>query len=146
MQIVVLVAWINQCKLAGCKMFMIKNLQMKNMILAACLLGLATNIAAASAEQYVIAVNDINEKYKTDVRQFFSQLDPQQQGFKADQQVKYCGIVQAYVNDLYRAADENRAFLDREYRNMNKQDVIQQVIASKEMQLLKKYNVQCALN
>ncbi|WP_180152675.1 MULTISPECIES: hypothetical protein [unclassified Acinetobacter] len=119
---------------------------MKNMILAACLLGLVTNIAAASAEQYVIAVNDINEKYKTDVRQFFSQLDPQQQGFKADQQVKYCGIVQTYVNDLYRAADENRAFLDREYRNMNKQDVIQQVIASKEMQLLKKYNVQCALN
>ncbi|UUS59683.1 MULTISPECIES: hypothetical protein [unclassified Acinetobacter] len=119
---------------------------MKNMILAACLLGLATNIAAASAEQYVIAVNDINEKYKTDVRQFFSQLDPQQQGFKADQQVKYCGIVQTYVNDLYRAADENRAFLDREYRNMNKQDVIQQVIASKEMQLLKKYNVQCTLN
>ncbi|WP_180003002.1 MULTISPECIES: hypothetical protein [unclassified Acinetobacter] len=119
---------------------------MKNMILAACLLGLATNIAAASAEQYVIAVNDINEKYKTDVRQFFSQLDPQQQGFKADQQVKYCSIVQTYVNDLYRAADENRAFLDREYRNMNKQDVIQQVIASKEMQLLKKYNVQCTLN
>ncbi len=56
--------------------------------------------------------------------------------------MKYCGIVQTYVNDLYRAADENRAFLDREYRNMNKQDVIQQVIAFKRDAIIKK-NIMC---
>ena len=45
-----------------------------------------------------------------------------------------------------RQTDENRDFLDRQYRNMTKQDVIQQVLSSREMQLLKKYNVQCSLN
>ena len=125
---------------------MTKMLFMKKIIYAILLSGIGFNLYAASAEQYVLAVNDINEKYKKDTRQFFMSLDPQQQGFTSLQQAQYCGIVQVYVNDLYSAADENRAFIDREYRNMNKQDVVQQVMASKEMQLLKKYNVQCTLN
>ena len=123
-----------------------KILLMKKIILAILFLATASNLYAASAEQYVLAVDDINAQYKSNTRQFFMGLNPQQQGFTASQQSQYCGIVQTYVNDLYRAADENRAFIDKEYRNINKQDVIQQVMAAKEMQLLKKYNVQCALN
>ena len=119
---------------------------MKKIILAILFLVTASNLYAASAEQYVLAVDDINAKYKSNTRQFFMGLNPQQQGFTVSQQSQYCGIVQTYVNDLYRAADENRAFIDKEYRNINKQDVIQQVMAAKEMQLLKKYNVQCTLN
>lgn len=120
---------------------------MKKVILAFCLMGVVMQgVFAASAEQYVLSVNDINEKYKKDVRAFLGNLDPQQSGFTVSQQAQFCGIVGTYVNDLYRAADENRDFLDRQYRNMTKQDVIQQVLSSREMQLLKKYNVQCSLN
>lgn len=103
-------------------------------------------VHAASAEQYVLAVEKINENYKQDTRTFLNTLNPMQRGFSAEQQADYCKILGKYADDLYSAADENRAFIDSEYRNMNKQDVVQQVMASKEMQLLKKYNVQCTLN
>jgi len=49
------------------------------------------------------------------------------------------------VDRLYKAADQNRAYLDRQYQNVGKQDVILQVKSSKEMQLLKRYNVDCNL-
>lgn len=121
--------------------------RMKNKIRfwAAVSLVLCSGSAVASVEDYVIAVDKINQTYKTDMRQFFGQLSPQQTSFTADQQVRYCSIVGRYVNQLYTAADKNRSSLDAQYRNLNKQDVIQQVMSSKEMMILKKYNVQCNL-
>src|SRR5574344_450312 len=110
---------------------------MKKYIYLCLTLGMTLqNVYAASAEQYVLAVEEINAQYKQDTRQFLRGLNPQQQ---------FCGIVSRYVDRLYQAADENRAYLDRRYQNINKQDVIQQVSTSKEMQLLKKYQVNCDL-
>ena len=119
---------------------------MKNIFIYALTLGMILpHVYAASAEQYVLAVEEINAQYKQDTRQFLRGLNPQQQGFNPQQQQQFCGIVSRYVDRLYQAADENRAYLDRRYQNINKQDVIQQVNTSKEMQLLKKYQVNCDL-
>ena len=119
---------------------------MKKYIYLCLTLGMTLqNVYAASAEQYVLAVEEINMQYKQDTRQFLRGLNPQQQGFNPQQQQQFCGIVSRYVDRLYQAADENRAYLDRRYQNINKQDVIQQVSTSKEMQLLKKYQVNCDL-
>ncbi|GJC30595.1 MULTISPECIES: hypothetical protein [unclassified Acinetobacter] len=119
---------------------------MKKYIYLCLILGMSLpNVYAASAEQYVLAVEEINTQYKQDIRQFLRGLNPQQQGFNSQQQQQFCGIVSRYVDRLYQAADENRAYLDRRYQNINKQDVIQQVSTSKEMQLLKKYQVNCDL-
>ncbi len=119
---------------------------MKRFIFAVFALGLGVQLAsAASAEQYVLAVQQINESYKKDTRDFFNTLNPMQQGFSGAQQAKFCRIVSQYADNLYQAAHENRAYLDRQYAGITKQDVIKQVMSSKEMQMLKKYNVQCDL-
>ncbi len=104
-----------------------------------------SNIALASVEQYVTSVEKISEQYKQDVRIFFNSLDAQQTSFTSQQQVQFCGIVGNYVEQLYQAADRNRDSLARQFRQMTKQDVIHQVMASKEMLMLKKYNIQCDL-
>ncbi|WP_445660432.1 hypothetical protein [Acinetobacter sp. F16] len=109
-------------------------------------MGCATsNIAWADVEQYVTSVEKISQQYKQDTRNFFSILDAQQTSFTSQQHVQFCGIVGNYVEQLYQAADRNRDALDRKFRQMTKQDVIHQVMASKEMLILKKYNVQCDL-
>lgn len=120
---------------------------MKNKVhfLAALWLAVSCGSAFASVEDYVVTVDKINRNYKADIRQFFSQLNPQQTSFTAEQQMQYCGIMGRYVDQLYIAADKNRSSLDAQYRNLTKQDVIQQVMSSKEMMILKKYNVQCNL-
>lgn len=119
---------------------------MKKFIFAVFALGFgAQPVLAAGAEQYVLAVEQISSNYKKDTRDFFKTLNPMQQGFSSEQQVKFCGIVGKYADNLYQAADENRAYLDRQYAGITKQDVIKQVMSSKEMQMLKKYNVQCDL-
>lgn len=109
-------------------------------------MGCATsNIALAGVEQYVTLVEKISEQYKQDIRIFFNSLDAQQTSFTPQQHVQFCGIVANYVEQLYQAADQNRDSLARQFRQMTKQDVIHQVIASKEMLILKKYNIQCDL-
>ena len=95
---------------------------MKKYIYLCLILGMSLpNVYAASAEQYVLAVEEINMQYKQDTRQFLRGLNPQQQGFNPQQQQQFCGIVSRYVDRLYQAADENRAYLDRRYQNINKQ-------------------------
>jgi len=117
---------------------------MKKLIYAVLLMSFGVHtVQAASAEAYVIAVEKINEQYKKDTRVFFSTLDPMQRGFTAAQQVQFCAIVTRYADDLYVTADKNRSVLDRQYAGITKQDVNQQVLNSKEMQMLKQYNVQC---
>lgn len=103
------------------------------------------SVHAGSIEQYVQSVEAIKDTYRQETRAFFNGLDPYQKGFSQVQQEQFCGIVRKYVDGLYQAADENRAFLDKQYSGLIKQDVIQQVETSKEMQMLKKYNVKCDL-
>ena len=105
----------------------------------------ASNGVFASVEQYVAAVEKISNQYKQETRNFFSGLDARQSNFTAQQQVQFCGIVGDYVERLYQAVDQNRGALDRQFRQMTKQDVIDQVMSSKEMLIMKKYNVQCEL-
>ena len=119
---------------------------MKKFIFSLLSLGMVVQaVHAASAEQYVLAVEKINETYKQDVRKFYATLDPMQRSFNAQQQEKFCSIVGKYADDLYHAADTNRAYLDKQYANISKKDVIDQVSTSKEMQMLKPYGVQCNL-
>lgn len=119
---------------------------MKKMIFAVLAWGMALQaVNAASAEQYVQAVERINDRYKQDTRTFLSTLDPMQRGFTPEQQAGFCKILNKYADDLYAAADANRAYLDRQYANISKKDVIAQVVDSKEMRMLKPYNVQCDL-
>lgn len=110
------------------------------------LLQLGQPVQAASAEQYVLAVDKINEGYKESTRNFLNTLDPMQRGFTAAQQADFCKILGKYADDLYAAADTNRAYLDKQFANITKKDVIAQVLSSKEMQMLKRYDVQCSLN
>lgn len=119
---------------------------MKKILFCCFLIGCVTsNIALASVEQYVTSVEKISEQYKQDIRIFFNSLNAQQTSFTPQQHVQFCGIVANYVEQLYQAADRNRDSLDRQFRQMTKQDVIHQVMASKEMLILKKYNIQCDL-
>lgn len=104
---------------------------------------MASSVALASVEQYVAAVDKISEQYKQESRNFFNGLDAQQSSFTSLQQAQFCRIVGNYIERLYQAADQNRASLDRQFRQMTKQDVIHQVMLSKEMLILKKYNVRC---
>ena len=97
-------------------------------------------VLGCSASSSVFASVD-----KQETRNFFSGLDARQSNFTPQQQVQFCGIVGDYVERLYQAADQNRGALDRQFRQMTKQDVIDQVMLSKEMLILKKYNVQCDL-
>ena len=67
---------------------------MKKYIYLCLTLGMTLqNVYAASAEQYVLAVEEINAQYKQDTRQFLRGLNPQQQGFNPQQQQQFCGIV-----------------------------------------------------
>ncbi len=113
-----------------------------------CLFVLGCSVSGsvfAGVEQYVAAVEKISTQYKQETRNFFSSLDARQTNFTPQQQVQFCGIVGNYIEQLYQAADQNRESLDRQFRQMTKQDVIDQVMSSKEMLILKKYNIQCDL-
>ena len=101
---------------------------MKKILLGICLLGWNYAVFAASAVEYVDAVERINTDYKKESRQFLGGLNPQQQGFSAAQNSHFCS-----------------AYLDRQFQKITKQDVIIEVKSSKEMQLLKRYQVDCYL-
>lgn len=102
-------------------------------------------VFAAPPERYVRSVEKISNTYNTDMRNFLRSLNPQQTQFTATQHDQFCGIVNQYVQDLYAVNDKYRQDLPLSYAQMTKQDFIQQVLASKEMQILNKYNIQCNL-
>lgn len=108
-------------------------------------IGFMGTSSAASVEQYVSSVEKISAAYTQDMRGFLRGLDPQISQFSPEQQTKFCGIVNQYVQDLSQAIETNRSHLTGQYATMTKQDVINQVTESKEMQMLKKYNIQCNL-
>ena len=99
--------------------------------------------SAASIEQYANSVDKIRGAYAQDIRSFLRSLNPQTSQFTPEQQAKYCQINQRYIQDMSDAIEQNRSSLPAQYASMTKQDLIKQVVESKEMQMLAKYNVQC---
>ena len=119
---------------------------MKKLIFTLLGLGMVVQaVQAASAEQYVRDVEKISSQYTADMKFFLRTLDPKTSQFSAQQQQQFCGIVKKYVDDLYQTTDQNRAYLPLTAQSMTKQIVIDKVVVSPEMQLLKKYNIQCDL-
>ena len=116
---------------------------MKKFVFIILMTGGMGNSFAASIEQYVNAVHKIRGTYAQDLRGFLRSLDPQLTQFSPEQQAKYCGINQRYIQDMSGAIEQNRSSLPPQYASMTKQDLIKQVVESKEMQMLAKYNVQC---
>ncbi|WP_445115767.1 hypothetical protein [Acinetobacter sp. WZC-1] len=94
-------------------------------------------------EAYVRGVEKASSQYNTEMRNFLRSLDPKLTRFDSRQQDRFCHIVTQYINDIYRITDQNRGQLPLSYASFSQQDVINQVMASTEMQLLKKYDIQC---
>ena len=116
---------------------------MKKFIFFIFMIGRMGNSFAASIEQYVNAVDKIRESYAQDLRGFLRSLDPQLTQFSPEQQAKYCGINQRYIQDMSGAIEQNRSSLPPQYANITRQDLIKQHVESKEIQIPTKYNVQC---
>jgi len=97
------------------------------------------------SERYVRDVERISTQYSADMKFFLRSLDPKITEFNIQQQAQFCAIVQKYVDDMYLTADKNRQSLPLSTQSMTKQNVIDKVMVSPEMQLLKQYNIQCNL-
>lgn len=102
--------------------------------------------ATGVPDQYLRSVEKISSQYSNDMKFFLRSLDPKISEFSAQQQQQFCGIVKKYVDDMYQTTDQNRQYLPLSAQSMTKQTVIDKVMLSPEMQLLKKYNIQCNLN
>lgn len=108
------------------------------------LLGLSSWTAHANVERYVTAIEKVKLEFQGESRQFFRSLDPQLTEFSPTQKTEYCAILQNYANGLYQAADQNRQSLDKNFRNISKQDVITEV-QNKNSILNQKYQLNCDL-
>lgn len=120
---------------------------MKNKILALLLITFSTPLFAQQIpEKFARDLDKVTQQYSQDMRDFLKSLPPTTVQFDAQQKAKYCSIVASYVDNFYQLTDKNRDSLPFSYANMTKQDVIAKVQQSKEMQILKSYNIQCDLN
>lgn len=120
---------------------------MKNKILALLLIALCTpSFAQQLPERFARDLDKITQQYSQDMREFLKSLPPTTVQFNTQQKNQYCSIMATYVHDFYQLTTKNRDSLPSSYANMTKQDVIDKVQQSKEMQILKDYNIQCDLN
>lgn len=120
---------------------------MKKIILALYfLVNSFSAIAQNLPEKYVRDVEAISNRYSNDMRQFLRSLPNSTVQFSPQQKNQYCFIVTTYVDDFYNLINQNRSNLPFSYANMHKQDVIALVIKSKEMRLVRKYNIECDWN
>ena len=94
-------------------------------------------------ENYVRDIDRASSKYNMEMKQFLRGLNPHITQFNPQQKQQFCGIVNSYVNQFYAVTDVHRSALPLSYRKMTKQDVIEQVMQSKEMKILSRYNIQC---
>lgn len=99
----------------------------------------------ASLKDYAQSVEKISADYHQQSREFLRSLDPQQQNLTTAQQTEFCGIVGRYVDRLHQATEKNREALDFKLQKMTRQDIVDQVKASKMMQLLQSKNINCNL-
>ncbi|MFW1858104.1 hypothetical protein [Acinetobacter defluvii] len=119
---------------------------MKKIMAVLVLIGYTQLVFADAAEHYARQVEKISTQYNTQMKSFLRSLNPKITQFDAQQKAQYCDIVKTYVDDMYKATDENRSNLPPSYMSITKQDIINKVNSSPEMQILKKYNIQCDLN
>lgn len=103
----------------------------------------ASSMAQQVPEKYVKEMDKISSQYNNDMKYFLRSLDSQTTSFNPQQKDQFCGIVTRYIHDFYQATDRNRSALPSSYAKMTKQDVVEKVMQSKEMLLIKKYNIQC---
>ncbi|OTG94785.1 hypothetical protein [Acinetobacter sp. ANC 3832] len=109
------------------------------------LLSSVQTFSAEIPERYVRDVEKISNQYNADMKNFLRSLNPQITQFDAQQQAQFCNIVVQYVDSMYKTTDQNRQYLPLSIQSLTKQDVIDKVMLSPEMQILKKYNIQCKL-
>lgn len=101
---------------------------------------------AAMPERYLNAVDKISKQYSEQMKTFLRSLNPKQTGFNDAQKAQYCGMIDQYIDHMYAVTEKYRGDLPLSYARLTKQDLIQQVLASKEMQLVKGYNIECTFN
>lgn len=118
---------------------------MKKFFVVFTLLFASSQLFAEATERYAHEVEKISNQYNTDMRSFLRSLDPKISQFTPQQQAQFCGLVKRYVDDMYRVTDANREHLPPSYMSVTKQNVIDKVMVSPEMQILQKYNIQCDL-
>lgn len=101
------------------------------------------SLAQTIPDRYVKELDQVSSQYSQDMRLFLKTLPLDTTQFNANQTQQYCSIVGRYVDQFYALTQKYRHDLPYAYANMNKQDVIMKVKQSKEMQILKQYNIQC---
>ena len=119
---------------------------MKKIFVTIILVLSSSQIMAGGSERYVRDIEKISNQYNADMKFFLRSLDPQLNQFTPQQQLQFCGMIQKYVDDMYKTTDENRADLPPSLMSVTKQNIIDKVMVSPEMQILKKYNIQCNLH
>ena len=97
-------------------------------------------------DQYVRDIERISTRYNADMKFFLRTLDPKISHFNQAQQAQFCTILKQYVDDMYKTTDQHRKYLPLSSQTVTKQNIIDKVMVSPEMQILKKYNIQCNLN
>ena len=97
-------------------------------------------------DQYVRDIERISARYNADMKFFLRSLDPKISQFNQSQQTQFCTILKQYVDDMYKTTDQHRKYLPLSSQSVTKQTIIDKVMVSPEMQILKKYNIQCNLN
>ena len=97
-------------------------------------------------DQYVRDIERISTRYNADMKFFLRSLDPKISQFNQTQQAQVCTIWKQYVDDMYKTTDQHRKYLPLSSQSVTKQTIIDKVMVSPEMQILKKYNIQCNLN
>ena len=115
--------------------------------LASSLMVVSTaSFAESVPSQYVRDIEQISTRYNADMKFFLRSLDPKISQFNQAQQAQFCGILKQYVDDMYKTTDQHRKYLPLSSQTVTKQNIIDKVMVSPEMQILKKYNIQCNLN
>ncbi len=104
------------------------------------------SFAESIPDQYVRDIEQISTRYNADMKFFLRSLDPKISQFNQAQQAQFCGILKQYVDDMYKTTDQHRKYLQLSSQTVTKQNIIDKVMVSPEMQILKKYNIQCNLN
>jgi hypothetical protein len=93
--------------------------------------------------RYVKDIEKISNQYNDEMRSFLKSLDPTLSEFQPHQKDQYCAIITKYADDFYKTTQKNKDSLPFSYSNMTKQDVVNKVLSSKEMELVKQYNIEC---
>ena len=118
---------------------------MKKYLFALCLFLTVESVFAQVPTQYIRDVERISNQYSSDMKLFLRSLDPNISEFNQNQKNQYCAIVKNYVDEIYLTTDQNRQYLPFSEQSITKQNIIDKVMLSPEMQLLKRYNIQCDL-